>query len=118
MEINTTFSIWDKAYVIYNNNVHEVKIDWIKVYLDKDNKNVRYAVTIYVPAWILKVNEIKEWYKEEEVFLDIEEVKKEIALREKYGSSKAFSWQSAYISWIQWTAFNPYFNINRDQKWL
>ena len=110
MEINTTFSIWDKAYVVYNNNVHEVKIDWIKVDLDKDDKNVRYSLTVYIPVGVFKVNTIREMYKEEEVFLDIEEAKKEIALREKYSTSfKVSSWQSAYLSWIQWTVANPYF---------
>ena len=113
MEINTTFSIWDKAYVVYNNNVHEVKIDWIKVDLDKDDKNVRYSLTVYIPAGVFKVNTISEVYKEEEVFLDIEEAKKEIALREKYGSSKMSSWQSAYLSWVQCDTTKSYFNINK-----
>ena len=109
MEINTTFSIWDKAYVVYNDSVHEVKIDWIKVDLDKGDKNVRYSLTVYIPVGVFKVNTIREMYKEEEIFLDIEEAKKEIALREKYGSSKMSSWQNAYVSWLQWTVANPYF---------
>ena len=112
MEINTTFSIWDKAYAIYNDNIHEVKIDWIKVDLDKDDKNVRYNLTVYIPAGVFKVNTVREMYKEEEVFLDIEEAKKEIALREKYSTFKSL-WQSACLSWVQYDTTKSCFNINK-----
>ena len=108
MEINTTFSIWDKAYVIYNDNIHEVKVDWIKIDLDKNDKNTRYNITVYIPAWILKVNEIREIYKEDEIFLDIEEAKKELALKKKY-ENKYSRWESACSSWIQSAAASPYF---------
>ena len=107
MEINTTFSIWDKAYVIYNDNIHEVKVDWIKIDLDKNDKNTRYNITVYIPVWILKVNEIREIYKEDEIFLDIEEAKKELALKKKY-ENKYSRWESSCLSWIQSTAVNPF----------
>lgn len=46
MEIKTKFNVGDKAFTIYNNNLFQVKIASVRIYLKKTYLSISYAVYV------------------------------------------------------------------------
>lgn len=104
MEINTKFGVWDRAFLLEDWLCYSVKIIDIDVTVKSDELFVEYGVKKTVPTGILSEKTVNIDVKQEDLFLDKQEVKEKIKENEKivedYRNLKEGENAAAYISWM------------------
>ena len=62
INIETKYELWDKVFVLFNDNINQWVICWIECNIKPNKTTILYDIKIQ--KWVLK-------YEEEEVFVNI-----------------------------------------------